>query len=125
MGLGQWQGRTVWPLNWIKSEVEIKVLGFVVCPRYQQTLERTWEVVYRGFEKTLFAWGSRSIVTLQQRISVVQKFALSKLWYVAQLLPLPNSVLKKIESRISSFVFQGRPEWLKLSELENSPEHGG
>ena len=56
---------------------------------------------------------------------MIQTFALSKLWYVAQLLPLPNPVLKKIDSRISAFVFQGRPERLKLSEIENSPENGG
>ena len=125
MGLGKWQDKTDWPLNWIQTTTEVKVLGFVVCPKYQKTLDRTWEVVFRGFEKNLFAWGSRCLVTLQQRVSVVQTFALSKLWYVAQLLPQPNSVIKKMESRISYFVFQGRPERLKLSELENPADQGG
>ena len=104
---------------------EIKILGFVMCPNYQETLKRTWEVVFSGFEKTLFAWGSRSITTLQQHVSVLQKFALSKLWYVAQMLPLPNKVLNKIDSRMSRFIFQGRPERLELSEIENRPEAGG
>ena len=34
-------------------------------------------------------------------------------------------MVKKIDSRLSSFIFQGKPERLKLSELENSPECGG
>ena len=33
--------------------------------------------------------------------------------------------MKKIESSLSSFIFQGRPERLKLSELENTVEQGG
>ena len=39
--------------------------------------------------------------------------------------PLPTDVLNKIESRITSFIFQGRQERLKLSEIENSVEKGG
>ena len=125
LGLGRWQGRTDWPLGWIRSVTEVKLLGFVVCARYQETSQRTWEVVVRSFERTLYAWGSRTLPTLQQRVTVLQRFALSKLWYVAQLLPLPSSVAKKIESKMSSFIFQGRPERLKLSEIENSSENGG
>ena len=71
MGLGQWEGKMNWPLAWINSVSEIKVLGFVVCPKYQQTLQRTWKAVFRRFEKTLFSWSSRSIPTLQQRVTVL------------------------------------------------------
>ena len=125
MGLGQWQDKNDWPLTWLKSVSELKVLGFIICPRFTDTLQRSWEVVYRGFERTVFSWENRALSTLQQRVSVLQKFALSKLWYVAQVLPLPNPVAKKIESRLSSFIFKGRPERLKLTELENTQGQGG
>ena len=125
MGLGQWLEKTDWPLEWIKVVKEVKVLGFMVCPKYQDTLEQSWKMVLRGFERTLFAWKSRSHTTLQQRVTVLEKFALSKLWYVAQVLPLPYAVVKKIESKMSSFIFQGRHERLKLADLENSLERGG
>ena len=127
MGLGQWRGKEEWPeeVNWIQSVPELKVLGFVICPEYSATLQRSWDNVFRGFQKTLFGWKSRLLFTLQQRVTVVQTFALSKLWYVAQVLPLPTAVARKIEAAVSTFIFQGRHERLKLSELQNSPSSGG
>ena len=125
LGLGEWLGREKWPLDWIQSVKELKVLGFIVCPTYQDTLRRTWKNVFQGFQRTLFAWESRSLVTLQQRVTVIQKFALSKLWYVAQALPLPNAMVTKIESRMSAFIFRGRHERLKLAEIENDVKSGG
>ena len=41
MGLGQWRGRTNWPLEWVQSVDELKVLGFKICPKYSDTLKRT------------------------------------------------------------------------------------
>jgi hypothetical protein len=58
-------------------------------------------------------------------VKVAQTFALSKLRYAAQVLPLPHAVTKKIESALSSFIFRGRHERLKLAELENPVEGGG
>ena len=106
MGLGGWQDREIWPqkVSWLKTVDKMKVLGFIVCPKYSDTLACTWERVFRGFQKTLFAWEGRALVTLQQRVNVLQTFALSKFWYVAQVLPLPAQVLKKIKSASSSFI---------------------
>ena len=125
MGLGQWQGKQDWPLDWIQSVQVMKVLGFQVCPQYSDTLRCTWEAVFKGFRSRLFSWESRALNTLQQRVDVSKTFALSKLWYVAQVLPLPTDVLRNIESALSSFIFKGRHERLKLEEIENSVEEGG
>jgi hypothetical protein len=48
----------------------------------------------------------------------------SKLYYIAQVLPLPGQHRRKVESRLSSFIFRGRHERLKLCELENTCEKG-
>lgn len=104
---------------------QLRILGFTVCAQFKETMKKTWADVFRKFQKTLFSWSSRSLVTLQQRVSVARTFALSKLWYVAQVLPLPRGVAKKIHSALSTFIFCGRSESLKLSEIENSPERGG
>ena len=73
----------------------------------------------------LFSWQSRQLETLAQRVEVARIFALSKLYYVAQVLPLPAKFTKKINSNLSKFIFRGRHEKLKLDELENSCEQGG
>ena len=125
MGLGKWRRRQDWPLPWLQTVDEMKILGFRVCPEYTSTQSCTWEAVFRGFQRSLFSWESRAICSLEQKVKVAQTFALSKLWYVAQVLPLPLAYTKKIESALSSFIFRGSPERLKLAELQNPLESGG
>ena len=127
MGVGAWQGKQDWPeeVKYLKVVTEMKIFGFTICPTYQLTLDKTWERVVRGFEKVLFSWQSRQLETLAQRVEVTRTFALSKLYYVAQVLPLPNKVRKKIDSSLSKFIFRGRHERLQLDELQNSCEQGG
>ena len=127
MGLGKWRGREEWPheVHWIKTVTSMELLGFTVCPRFTDTLDLTWGKVFRGVQKSLFSWESRLLFTLQDRVTVVQTFALSKLWYTAQVLPLPSLMAKKIEAAVSSFIFRGRHERLKLAEIQNSHTEGG
>ena len=127
LGVGTWRNKSDWPkeVSWRKSEKQLKIFGFVICPIYQETEKKTWEKVLAGFEKVLYSWSSRSLDTLRQRVEVVKTFALSKLNYVAQVLPLPNKYRDRIERSLSKFIFKGRHEKLKLCELENTPEQGG
>ena len=62
---------------------------------------------------------------LSQRVQVARTFALSKLFYVAQVMPLPNKYRRRVESSLSKFIFRCCHERLKLNELENSYEKGG
>ena len=127
MGIGRWKGKQDWPeeVKYMQVVTEMKIFGFTICSTYQQTLKKTWERVSRGFEKVLFSWQSRQLETLAQRVEVARIFALSKLYYVAQVLPLPAKFIKKINSSLSKFIFRGRHERLLLAELENRCEDGG
>ena len=58
-------------------------------------------------------------------MEVAKIFGMSKLYYVAQVLPLPDKYRKRIEKNLSNFIFKGRHERVKLSEIENSPDQGG
>ena len=60
-----------------------------------------------------------------EKANVARTFAQSKLWYVSQIMPLPAAIAKKIESLLSSFLFTGKPDWLKLDELYNKLVKGG
>ena len=119
MGISQWRGKQNWPgeVKWMKVVTEMKIFGFTICSTYQQTLTKTWDRVVRGFDQVLFSWQTRHLETLSQRVQVARTFALSKLYYVAQVLPLPDKHRRKVESHLSSFIFTGRHERLTLSEL--------
>ena len=125
MGLGAWKDRQVWPLEWMKVVREMKVFGFQICQTYEQSLERSWEVCFEGFRKTLIAWGSRMLDSLRQRVDVLKIFATSKLWYKASALPLPEMWARKFEAGVRKFLWAGRLEQLALEEVMNPVEMGG
>ena len=125
MYIGNWAGRQDSPYPWLQVVHEIKVFGLVLTPNYTSTLRRTWEEVLRGFQKTIYSWKERGLESMFQRAEAARTFAQSKLWYVSQVLPLPASFAKKMESLLSSFLFRGKPERLKLCELYNPPSGGG
>jgi hypothetical protein len=123
--LGGWKGRREAPFAWLQVVEELRVFGLILTPEYKTTLRRTWEVTFCGFQRTIFSWKKRSFDSMSQRVEAVKTFAMSKLWYVCQVLPLPHTFAKKIESLTSSFLFQRKPERLKLAELCLPPERGG
>ena len=122
--LGSWRGRQEAPLPWLKVVEELRVFGLILTPEYKTTLSKTWQETFRGFQKTIFSWKQRNFDSMYQRVEAVRTFALSKLWYVSQILPLPPKFASKIESLTSSFLFKGKTERLELMELCLPPERG-
>ena len=124
VGLGTWAGRQDWPLPWLEVVDGVKIFGVVFTPVLAETVAQTWDRVAKGVEKSLAAWGARGLATLGQRKVVVEVFALSKVWYFAQVLPMPQEVAARLERAASNFLWLGRLERLAWSEL-HSPLHQG
>ena len=59
-----------------------------------------------------------------QKVEVAKAFALFKLRYISQVLPLRGAIAKKIKLLLSSLLFAGKPERLKLEELYIKPAKG-
>ena len=43
MGLGDWRGRTCWPLDWISSVNSMTILGFFVSSKWKEILNNNWK----------------------------------------------------------------------------------
>ena len=124
VGLGTWAGRQDWPLPWLHVAASVKLYGVVVAPLFADTLKLSWERTVAGLEATLLLWRSRALPLLFQRRLVLDCYGLSKLWYLAQILPLPKLFLGRILRAASTFLWQGRLERLKWEELVR-PLHAG
>ena len=90
MGLGVWKGRETWPLQWLKSEPYLKIFGFIMYPDFKVSMDANWNDQLKKFKNTLFSWSSRVLDTLSERAEVLGTFALSRLYYRAQVLPLSS-----------------------------------
>ena len=59
-------------------------------------------------------------------MEVVNIFALSRVFYIASILPLPKNIVQRIEKIISRFIWTGSGKVLKVSLNENKlPKHRG
>ena len=125
MGLGEWRDRVNWPLPWLRNCTSLKIFGVHICQDYLATLHTSWDHCLTGFNNCLLSWSSRNLPTLQQRVFVMGTFAMSKLWYLGQVLPLPKKWLTKMEKRVRSFLWLGRLEHLSLDELYAPVTLGG
>ena len=125
LGLGSWEGRQEWPLLWLKASETVKLYGVHFTADYSSSLQLSWEHTIEGLEATLRLWASRALPFLAQRVQILHTYAFSKLWYLAQILPLPSFLAKRIIRAASNFLWKGRLERLAWSELEATPGQGG
>lgn len=125
MGLGGWAGRERWPLTWVRTAPSLRILGINFHPTVAETIRSSWESCSQGYFNLLVSWGSRNLPTLEQRVRVLTTFAMSKLWYLAQVLPIPGTVVEALERTTRVFLWRGRMEKLPYEELFNKVEEGG
>ena len=72
------------------------------------------------------SWSSRSLITIQQKIEVVKVFALTRMYYVASVLPMRAALVKKMESIIGKYLWAGSGVLrVALEDLKNNKINGG
>jgi hypothetical protein len=125
VGLGSWAGREEWPLDWIRVAKEVKIYGITFTASHVATTRLTWDRVISGLEATLRAWSHRHLPTLLMKRNALEIFALSKLWYHAQILPLPPACVQRIKQVAGAFLWAGRLERLAYDELYVPLHQGG
>jgi hypothetical protein len=74
---------------------EIKVFGVFIMNSYNDLLKRNWCYRFEKFEQSILSWSPRVLETIFQRVEVVRTFALSRIFYVASILPLPATIARK------------------------------
>jgi hypothetical protein len=91
LGLGSWEGCQEWPLPWLQAAQHAKLYGVVMAPQFSATLAVSWDLVIGGIEKVLRELTARRLPMQRQRAAALETFVVSKAWFLAQILPLPNS----------------------------------
>ena len=125
MGIGGWKERDRWPLEWLVGVREMRILGFQFVASWSEVIKRNWEELVGEVRKVLLAWSPRRLHTLRLRVEVVRIFVYSKIWYKAQILPVPGQVIVQIEKMVGRFLWMGRLERVALEVLCNGEESGG
>ena len=125
LGLGGWQGRQDWPLPWLKSANSLKIFGIHFHTTVQETIKESWLECEKGVQKCLMSWKAKPVHNFSQRAFVLKVFATSKLWYLAQILPIPKSTIQYLEQQVGAFIWRGHMERISLHELYLDTNQGG
>ena len=103
----------------------MKIFGIIIHPTYQEMLDDNWDKALLEFDKCLMSWRNRALDSIFQKVEVLRTFLLPKLWYKANLLPLPGKVAGKIEEKMRQFIWRGKLEKPAIMEMFNPVESGG
>ena len=108
LGLGGWRDREIWPLPWVKTVRSHKVFGIVLTASYQELLHLNWDEQVRKLGKTIAAWAPRVLDNIRARAEALRVFAVSQVWYRAQVLPIPKTSERKISEQVAAFLWRGQ-----------------
>ena len=106
IGIGKWKARNLWPLDYVRTEKEIKICGIFIKDSYRSLIKRNWDYRVGKLSTCMKTWSSRYLPSLRSKVEVVRTFALSRIYYVAAILPINSSVVQKIESLIGNFIWK-------------------
>ena len=93
IGFDQWKSRNEWPIHYVQTVKEVKVFGVFVMGFYRSLLKRNWDYRLSKFKACIQTWSSRSLSSLSSRIEVLKIFALSRVYYLASILPISRTVV--------------------------------
>ena len=127
IGFGSWVDKQDWPLVWVKPVKSEKIFGIFICDSYRELLELNWSYRFRKFSNIMYSWSNRFLDTLQQRVEVIRMFGLSRVYYVAGVLPMKSEMVKKFESLMGKYIwnFSGKVLRVAIDEIKNKKMEGG
>lgn len=120
--LGSWCGRSDAPVAIRWTSIMIKILGVFVGNG--DLGEANWRPRIDAVQKCLDSWRSRSL-SYRGRALVINALALSRVWYVASLVPMPPWALRELNTIIFKFFWGGKRDLVARDVLVHSQEEGG
>jgi exonuclease III len=109
MGIGKWKNRQIWPISWLESTTNLKLLGIPFSYNINETSARVWDSAY-GHMLGLMRENASRRLTLYQRVNFSKTKILSRSVYIALVLPCPYEISHKILNALVNFVYLGKLE---------------
>ena len=119
IGFGRWKGRQEWPLSYVKTVSEIKIFGVVVENSVSSLIRKNWDLRFAKFQATMISWSSRVLETIFHRVDSVKIFALTRLYYIAAVLPVTKTFCEKINKVVGKFVWSMSGKFLRVSHQDS------
>lgn len=116
------QGVLVVP--WLNSEVKVKILGVIFANSIRVMIRLNWDAVVNNFARLTWLHSLRGL-SLVQKVSLLNTFLTSKIWYLAQILPPYSVHTAKITATMGTFLWSRVPARVPMHQLTRNREDGG
>ena len=86
--------------------------------------QENWNPRLKSFRNVLNSWRQRSL-SFQGKALIANALALSGLWYVASILPVPDWVIKEINTVLFDFFWSGKKDLVARNVVVQPRSSGG
>lgn len=85
---------------------DFKLLGMYVNRDFSKMIEKNWQEIYNRINGAIISQKSKNLNFLN-KIMFINTYLFSKIWYIAQVLPIKNDFLAKIIKITNTFLWSG------------------
>ena len=125
MGFGNWENKINWPGNRFTAEqTSLKCLGIVYHNKWEDTVDVNWALIEKSINTHIRCITSRPL-TIFQKSFYINSVILSKLVYVANIIPIKNMIVKRLNQIIFNFIWNGRYNPIKREYMYLPKYKGG
>lgn len=109
---------------WLRNENTVRILGVIFSNSIRLMNKLNWDDLVGKFARLVYLHATRSL-TLHQKVTLLNTFITSKIWYLASTLS-PSAVhTAKLTATMGSFLWRGIPARVPMHQLARSKENGG
>lgn len=111
-------------IPWLRTANTVKILGVIFVNSIRLMTTINWDAVVSKFTQLIWLQSTR-ILTLHQKVALLNTFGTSRIWYLSSILPPFSVHMAKITSRMGTFLWSGMIARVPMAQLARNREHGG
>lgn len=112
------------PVPWLQTANQVKILGIVFANSIRLMAKLNWDALVSKFAQHVWLQSLRSL-TLHQKVTVLNIFLTSKVWYVSSILAPSCIHTSKITATMGSFLWSRIPARIPMYQLARDRDKGG
>ena len=125
MGFGKWINKLTWPGNrFTPEQISLKCLGITYYNNWDDTVNNNWSLVERKINTHIRCIAQRPL-TIFQKSFYANTVLLSKMMYIANVIPVSNDIVKRLVKLIFCFIWNGKYNPIKRENLNLPKNKGG
>lgn len=111
-------------VDWLRTENKMKILGVMFANSIRLMISLNWDEVVRKLAHQIWLHSMRTL-TLHQKVTLLNTFITSKIWYLSSVLPLYSIHTAKITAAMGTFLWRGHPARVPMQQLARQRDQGG